>query len=197
MEGLLEKIEQGEGATGTSTLLEQMPDNIGGQTICALGDAAAMPVQSFVKKFRAEFDRHIDGAALPARRDGVGEDAGHPRGARRRHRAVLKHERSRRAVYVFWIFAIPLLASARSASSWSRNPVNAAMSLVAAFFFLAGIYVLLTAHLLAFLQVLVYAGAIMVLFLFVIMLLTTRRRELLARRRERRCRSPGYSARPA
>jgi NADH-quinone oxidoreductase subunit J len=47
------------------------------------------------------------------------------------------------------------------------------MSLVAAFFFLAGIYVHLTAHLLAFLQVLVYAGAIMVLFLFVIMLLTT------------------------
>jgi NADH-quinone oxidoreductase subunit J len=45
------------------------------------------------------------------------------------------------------------------------------MSLVAAFFFLAGIYVLLLAHLLAWLQVLVYAGAIMVTFLFVIMLL--------------------------
>jgi NADH-quinone oxidoreductase subunit J len=51
--------------------------------------------------------------------------------------------------------------------------VNAAISLVAAFFFLAGIYVLLLGHLIAFLQVLVYAGAIMVLFLFVIMLLTT------------------------
>jgi len=73
---------------------------------------------------------------------------------------------------VFWIFAIPLLFSA----AWvvvAQNPVNAAISLVAAFFFLAGIYVLLAAHLLAFLQVLVYAGAIMVLFLFVIMLLTT------------------------
>ena len=42
-----------------------------------------------------------------------------------------------------------------------------------AFCFLAGIYVLLTAHLLAFLQIMVYAGAIMVLFLFVIMLLNT------------------------
>ena len=47
------------------------------------------------------------------------------------------------------------------------------MSLVVSFFFLAAIYVLLVAHLLAFMQVLVYAGAIMVLFLFVIMLLTT------------------------
>ncbi len=78
----------------------------------------------------------------------------------------------RAEVVVFWIFAIPLLMSAVGVVV-ARNPVNAAMSLVAAFFFLAGIYVLLTAHLLAFLQVLVYAGAIMVLFLFVIMLLTT------------------------
>ncbi len=78
----------------------------------------------------------------------------------------------RAEVVVFWIFAIPLLLSAVGVVV-ARNPVNAAMSLVAAFFFLAGIYVLLTAHLLAFLQVLVYAGAIMVLFLFVIMLLTT------------------------
>ena len=48
----------------------------------------------------------------------------------------------------------------------------AAMNLVAAFFFMAGIYVLLTAHLIAFMQILVYAGAVMVLFLFVIMLLS-------------------------
>ncbi len=72
--------------------------------------------------------------------------------------------------WVFWVFAIPLIVSAAGVVV-ARNPVNSAMSLVAAFFFLAGIYVLLTAHLLAFLQVLVYAGAIMVLFLFVVMLL--------------------------
>ncbi|MBL9037403.1 MAG: NADH-quinone oxidoreductase subunit J [Archangium sp.] len=53
-----------------------------------------------------------------------------------------------------------------------RNPVASAMSLVACFFFLAGTYVLLWAHTIAALQVLVYAGAIMVLFLFVIMLLS-------------------------
>jgi NADH-quinone oxidoreductase subunit J len=55
----------------------------------------------------------------------------------------------------------------------SRNPVYAAMNLVGTFFFLAGIYILLVAHLIAFMQVLVYAGAVMVLFLFVIMLLST------------------------
>ncbi len=50
-----------------------------------------------------------------------------------------------------------------------RNPVHSALALVANFFFLAIIYLLMQQVLLAFLQVLVYAGAIMVLFLFVIM----------------------------
>jgi NADH-quinone oxidoreductase subunit J len=78
----------------------------------------------------------------------------------------------RAELVVFWIFSIPLIMSAVGVIV-ARNPVSSAISLVVAFFFLSGIYVLLTAHLIAFLQVLVYAGAIMVLFLFVIMLLTT------------------------
>lgn len=52
-----------------------------------------------------------------------------------------------------------------------RNMVAAVMWLVATFFGLAGLYALLYAHLLAVLQVLVYAGAIMVLFVFVVMVL--------------------------
>src|SRR3954471_14577372 len=52
-----------------------------------------------------------------------------------------------------------------------KNPVASAFSLVLVFFSFAGIYALLDAHLIAALQVLVYAGAIMVLFMFVIMLL--------------------------
>jgi NADH-quinone oxidoreductase subunit J len=52
-----------------------------------------------------------------------------------------------------------------------KNPVASAFSLVLVFFAFAGIYALLSAHLIAALQVLVYAGAIMVLFVFVIMLL--------------------------
>ncbi len=76
----------------------------------------------------------------------------------------------RAELWIFLLFAIPLVIAAAGVVA-ARNPVNAAMSLVAAFFFLAGIYVLLVAHLVAFLQILVYAGAIMVVFLFVIMLL--------------------------
>ena len=41
-------------------LLVDVADNIEGNTICALGDAAAWPVQSFVKKFRDEFEAHVD-----------------------------------------------------------------------------------------------------------------------------------------
>ena len=52
-----------------------------------------------------------------------------------------------------------------------RNPVDSAMCLILVFFFMAGLFVLLHAYFLAAVQVLVYAGAVMVLFLFVIMLL--------------------------
>ncbi len=52
-----------------------------------------------------------------------------------------------------------------------RNPVASAIYLIITFFCLAGIYLLLNAQFIAIIQVLVYAGAIMVLFLFVIMLL--------------------------
>lgn len=72
---------------------------------------------------------------------------------------------------MFYPLAILTLAGAFS-MILSRNPVYAAMSMVLAFFGIAGIYVLLSAQLLAALQIIVYAGAIMVLFLFVIMLLS-------------------------
>jgi len=52
-----------------------------------------------------------------------------------------------------------------------KNPVGSAFSLVMVFFSFAGIYAMLDAHLIAAIQILVYAGAIMVLFVFVIMLL--------------------------
>jgi NADH-quinone oxidoreductase subunit J len=72
---------------------------------------------------------------------------------------------------LFVIFGALMLVSAAGVL-YARNPVYAAMNLVASFFFLAAIYALLYAHTLAVLQILVYAGAIMVLFLFVIMLLS-------------------------
>jgi NADH-quinone oxidoreductase subunit J len=52
-----------------------------------------------------------------------------------------------------------------------RNPVSAVMSLVLTFAALAGVFATLSAHFLAILQVLVYAGAIMVLFVFVVMMM--------------------------
>lgn len=71
---------------------------------------------------------------------------------------------------LFGAFAVLTLLSA-ALVIFAKSPVSSAMALVSTFFFLAGIYVLLWAHTVAALQVLVYAGAIMVLFLFVIMLL--------------------------
>ena len=71
---------------------------------------------------------------------------------------------------VFYIFAAAAVISA-SLCILQRSPVSAALWLVSTMFSLAAIYVLLGAQFIAAIQVLVYAGAIMVLFLFVIMLL--------------------------
>jgi NADH-quinone oxidoreductase subunit F len=57
---VVSRIERGEGRQEDLDLLTSVSDNIMGRTICALGDAAAMPVKSFVKHFRAEFQHHID-----------------------------------------------------------------------------------------------------------------------------------------
>ena len=63
-----------------------------------------------------------------------------------------------------------------------RNPVNSAVSLIGSFFCLAGLYLLLRAQMLAVLQIAVYAGAIMVLVVFVIMLLNLGNEEKLVER---------------
>jgi NADH-quinone oxidoreductase subunit J len=73
--------------------------------------------------------------------------------------------------WLFYVLALFTVAGAFSVLL-ARNPIYAAMSLVATFFSLAGIYAMLSAHLIAALQIIVYAGAIMVLFVFVIMLLS-------------------------
>ncbi len=77
---------------------------------------------------------------------------------------------------LFYIFAFLTLACGFLviANPFSRNPVTSAMFLVLTIASLAGLFVLLHAFFLAAVQVLVYAGAVMVLFLFVIMLLDLR-----------------------
>ncbi len=70
----------------------------------------------------------------------------------------------------FWFFGVIAMGSALLCIT-RRNPVASALWLVVTLFALAAMFVLLDAQFIAVLQVLVYAGAIMVLFLFVIMLL--------------------------
>ena len=71
---------------------------------------------------------------------------------------------------LFWIFSVLMLASAVAVILF-RNPVNSAMSLVLSFLALAALFITLDAFFIGIIQVLVYAGAVMVLFLFIIMLL--------------------------
>jgi NADH-quinone oxidoreductase subunit J len=73
-------------------------------------------------------------------------------------------------VFHFYFFGIVAIASA-IAFVTRKSPVAAALWLVNTMFCLAALYVLLDAHFIGAMQVLVYAGAIMVVFLFVIMLL--------------------------
>jgi NADH-quinone oxidoreductase subunit F len=56
---IISRIEHGQGRVEDLDLLLNLSDQIQGRTICALGDAAAMPVRAFVKNFREEFEYHI------------------------------------------------------------------------------------------------------------------------------------------
>ncbi len=57
---MVHRIENGRGRIEDLDALINVSDNIAGRTICALGDAAAMPIKSFIKHFRAEFVHHIE-----------------------------------------------------------------------------------------------------------------------------------------
>lgn len=79
---------------------------------------------------------------------------------------------------LFWFFALLAVGGALGVVI-HPNPVKSALLLVLTFFSLAGLYVLLMAHFIAVVHVAVYAGAIMVLFLFVIMLLNVQSETML------------------
>jgi len=59
MEKILNRFVAGEGTIKDIDLLLDVANNIEGNTICALGDAAAWPVQSVIKKFREEFEKRV------------------------------------------------------------------------------------------------------------------------------------------
>jgi NADH-quinone oxidoreductase subunit J len=84
------------------------------------------------------------------------------------------------SLVLFWIFALLMLVFG-AAVVVNRNPVASALSLVVSFLGLAALFMSLDAYFIGIIQVLVYAGAVMVLFLFIIMLLDLRaeaRREI-------------------
>jgi NADH-quinone oxidoreductase subunit J len=84
---------------------------------------------------------------------------------------VLAATASERAELIVFVVLAPLAVVTALGMVLSRNAVYSALLLVVNFFCLAGFYVLLEAQFVAAVQVIVYAGAIMVLFLFVLMLL--------------------------
>ena len=57
---MVDRIEHGKGKPEDLDKLNQVAENIQGRTICALGDAAAMPVRAFLKHYRDEFMYHIE-----------------------------------------------------------------------------------------------------------------------------------------
>jgi len=65
MVSILRKIEDGEASQGELDLLLNVCDRILGNCLCPLGDAAAMPVASYIAKFREEYQRHIDEGGCP------------------------------------------------------------------------------------------------------------------------------------
>lgn len=56
---VVDRIENGQGRPEDLDLLDNVAENIQGRTICALGDAAAMPVRAMIKHFRPEFEHHV------------------------------------------------------------------------------------------------------------------------------------------
>jgi NADH-quinone oxidoreductase subunit F len=62
---LLQKIEDGRGEYSDLDLIESVGSRILGRSLCALGDFAVYPVQSYLRKFRSEFEAHIDQRGCP------------------------------------------------------------------------------------------------------------------------------------
>src|SRR5665648_625170 len=83
------------------------------------------------------------------------------------------------AGFFFYVFALVTIASGVMVIT-VRNPVHAVLFLILAFFNAAGLFVLLGAEFLAMILVVVYVGAVLVLFLFVVMMLDVDFAELMA-----------------
>lgn len=110
---------------------------------------------------------------IQAAGQGNTEAAGHGDKAQFSDKALNQDEQghgSYGAALIFWLFALLMVAGSIFVIT-RRNLITAVMGMVGTFFAIAAVYAMLYAHFLTAIQVLVYAGAIMVLFVFVIMIL--------------------------
>jgi NADH-quinone oxidoreductase subunit F len=65
MANLCTKLERGEATSAELATLTDVANNIMGNTICALGDGAAMPMLGFIQKYREEFEEHVKQKKCP------------------------------------------------------------------------------------------------------------------------------------
>ncbi len=110
------------------------------------------------------------GAPTPAAARAQGERVAAPAQAKKSDASPGSLKNSKATALLFWFFALACVGGAVFVIT-RRNLVAAVMGLVGTFFAIAAVYVMLYAHFIAAIQVLVYAGAIMVLFVFVVMIL--------------------------
>ena len=79
MKKITDRMVAGEGATQDPAVLKSVADNIAGKTICAFGEACAWPTQSFIAKFKEEFEARSTRAVSPREvSDGVALQNGRP-----------------------------------------------------------------------------------------------------------------------
>ena len=83
---LLTKLEEGRGDSADLDLLDEVCDRMLGKSLCALGDFAVYPVSSYLRKYRSEFEAHVDGPRLPVRWRRARSRARSPRRSTRRLR---------------------------------------------------------------------------------------------------------------
>ncbi len=62
---ILVRVHDGGGSKSDIDLIGELAQGMLGRTFCPFGDAAAMPTLSFVKKFRQEFEEHLNGRPCP------------------------------------------------------------------------------------------------------------------------------------
>jgi NADH-quinone oxidoreductase subunit J len=141
----------------------------------ALGLAVCLAATAVVAQPRGHDHAGHDHAGHDhAGHDHAGHD--HPDHAAAADGKTLGFGNSRPVALVFWLFALAAVGGSLFVIT-RRNLVSAAMGMVATFFAFAGLYAMLHAHFIAVIQILVYAGAIMVLFVFVIMILNREEEE--------------------